>query len=118
MTSESKDTLGRASMRGNRSRVHRPETVRCEAQGNYTHFYLKDSKKITVSKTLKEYEALFNDNRFFFRLHQSHLINLNYMERYDKKDGGAVIMKDKSALPVAVRKKNDLLKLLESICVF
>ncbi|HYG39895.1 MAG TPA: LytTR family DNA-binding domain-containing protein [Cytophagales bacterium] len=91
------------------------DIVRCEADGNYTHFFLKTGQKITVAKTLKEYEKLLNESRLFFRLHNSHIINLNYMDRFDKKDGGTVVMKDKSIVPVSTRKKNELLMLLETI---
>lgn len=91
------------------------DIIRCEADGNYTHFFLKNKQKITVSKTLKEYEKLLNEQNYFFRLHNSHIINLNYMERFDKKDGGIVVMKDKSMIPVAIRKRNELLMLLETI---
>ena len=51
----------------------------------------------------------------FFRIHQSHLINLKYIDHFSKLDGGAVIMKDNTALPVARRKKEDFMKLLEMI---
>lgn len=91
------------------------DIIRCEADGNYTHFFLKNLQKITVSKTLKEYEKLLNQNNFFFRLHNSHIINLNYMDRFDKRDGGIVVMKDKSLIPVAIRKRTELLMLLETI---
>jgi two-component system, LytTR family, response regulator len=88
------------------------EIIRCEAKGNYTQFFLSDKRKIMVSKTLKEYEN-FLTKYGFFRLHNSHLININFIERLDKKEGGVIIMKDKSALPVSVRRKDALLKLLE-----
>ena len=51
----------------------------------------------------------------FYRIHQSHLINLKYIDHYSKTDGGAVVMKDNSNLPVARRKKESFLKLLEMI---
>lgn len=90
------------------------EIIRCEAEGNYTHFFLANGTKIMISTTLKEYEELLIQYQFY-RLHQSHLINLNQVDRFDKKNGGAIIMKDKSLVPVAVRKKDKLLQLLESL---
>ncbi len=88
--------------------------VRCEADRNYTSFFLNDDKKILVSKTLKEYETLLSANQFF-RVQQSHLINLNYVERFDKKNGGSVVMKDGSEVPLSPAKKDLFFKVLESI---
>lgn len=88
--------------------------VRCESEANYTHFYLTDGRHIMVSRTLKEYDQLFACQSFF-RAHQSHLINLCHFDRYEKKEGGIVYMKDGSVLPVAVRKKEALMEVLESL---
>ncbi|MEQ9402516.1 MAG: LytTR family DNA-binding domain-containing protein [Cyclobacteriaceae bacterium] len=87
------------------------DIVRCESETNYTKFFLVDGRKLTISKTLKEYDALFQDQSFF-RAHQSHLINLVHFDRYEKKEGGIVHMKDGSTLPVAVRKKEALMEAL------
>jgi two-component system, LytTR family, response regulator len=90
------------------------DIVRCESDGNYTYFFTIDGKKILVSTTIKEYEEMLSGFHFF-RTHQSHLVNTNFIERFDKKDGGSVIMKDNSSIPVAVRKKEALLSLLSRI---
>ncbi len=84
------------------------EVIRCEADVNYTRFYLTNGNKILVAKTLKEYEELLSDQGFF-RVHQSHLINLKFIDSFDKKDGGYLILKDKSRLPVASSKRSQLL---------
>lgn len=90
------------------------DIVRCESEGNYTKFFLSDGRKITITKTLKEYDQLFKDHHFF-RAHQSHLINLIHFDRYEKKEGGIVHMKDGSVLPVAVRKRDMLMTALENL---
>ncbi len=90
------------------------DIIRCEADGNYTKFYIIGGKKIHVSTTLKEYEDLLLPYKFF-RTHQSHLANINQIERYEKKDGGYLIMKDGASVPVSVRKKELLLIELEKI---
>ena len=84
--------------------------IRCESDGSYTSFFLKKDKKLLVSKNLKEYEDLLTDYGFF-RAHHSHLININYIERFHKADGGIIYMSDQSEIPVSVRKKERLLKL-------
>lgn len=86
--------------------------VRCESDRNYTSFFLNDDKKILVSKTLKEYEVLLAANKFF-RVQQSHLVNLNYVERFDKKNGGSVVMKDGSEVPLSPAKRDLFFKELE-----
>jgi two-component system LytT family response regulator len=90
------------------------EIIRCEADRNYTSFFINGGKKILVSNTLKEYDEMLSSVHFF-RTHQSHLVNINFIERYDKKEGGLLIMKDKSEVPVSVRRKELLLSLLEKI---
>jgi len=84
----------------------------CESDNNYTNFYLKDGRKILVSKTLKEYDEMLTPFRFF-RIHKSHMINLAYLERYRKGEGGSVIMEDGTELEVSRRRKEDFMQALQ-----
>ncbi|NBU91924.1 MAG: DNA-binding response regulator [Flavobacteriia bacterium] len=90
------------------------EIVRCEADKNYTFFYLNNGKKILVSRTLKDFELLLA-NHGFFRVQQSHLINIDYIDRYDKIEGGSVIMKDGASVPLSTAKKEQFFQLLENL---
>ncbi len=90
------------------------EIVRLESESNYTSVYLADNKKLLVSKPLKEYSDILED-RNFFRAHQSHLINLDFFELYEKQDGGYIVLKDGTNIPVSKRKKNLLFELLEQL---
>ncbi|MFT7250526.1 MAG: two-component system LytT family response regulator [Flavobacterium sp.] len=90
------------------------DIIRCESEDNYTKFYIKNSKPVLISKTLKEYEELLTEHGFE-RIHQSHLINLNYLKSYIKKDGGYVIMADESHLPISQRKRERLQEILKTI---
>ena len=90
------------------------DIIRCESEDNYTKFYIKNSKPILISKTLKEYEELLTEHGFE-RIHQSHLINLAYLKSYIKKDGGYVIMADNANLPISQRKKERLQELLKTL---
>jgi two-component system LytT family response regulator len=90
------------------------DIIRCESEDNYTKFYIKNSKPILISKTLKEYEELLVEHGFE-RIHQSHLINLQYLKSYIKKDGGYVVMADGNHLPISQRKKERLQELLKTI---
>lgn len=88
--------------------------VRCEADRNYTTFFLNTGNKIVVSKTLKEYEGILSCYNFL-RVQQSHLINLDYVDRYDKVDGGHVVMKDNSQIPLSPSKRDQFFNILENI---
>ncbi len=90
------------------------DIIHCEADNNYTTFYLVSGEKIVISKGLKEYEDLL-EGHGFFRVHQSHLINMNFILRFDKRDGGYVILTDKSTIPVSQRKKQKLLEFFEGL---
>ncbi len=94
--------------------VNVQDIIRCESDRNYTYFYFIDGKKLFVSKTLKEFDEILNEYGFF-RPHQSHLVNMNYIHRYEKHGGSYLIMKDNSKIPVASRKKNQLLELFKII---
>ena len=88
--------------------------IRCEADRNYTSFYLTGGKKILVSKTLKDYETLLSGHNFL-RVQQSHLINLDFVSRYDKGNGGCVVMKDDSEVPLSPAKRDIFFKILENL---
>lgn len=90
------------------------EIIRLESDNNYTQVFLNGGKMLTVSKTLKEYSDILEE-RGFFRVHQSHLINLNYFELFEKQDGGYIVLKDGSQIPVSKRKKQVLLSFLETL---
>ncbi|MCH8332257.1 MAG: response regulator transcription factor, partial [Bacteroidetes bacterium] len=68
------------------------DIIRCEADGSYTHIFLANKDKITVSKILKEFEGLLTEYNFL-RVHQSHLINLEHIKKYVSAKGGQIVMK-------------------------
>jgi two-component system LytT family response regulator len=90
------------------------DIIRCQSNINYTTIYLKTNQKITVSKTLKEFEELLSDYNFY-RVHNSHLINLAYIKKYNKGKGGVVAMSDHSEVEVSSRRKEGFLKKLSEI---
>jgi two-component system LytT family response regulator len=85
------------------------DIIHLEANSNYTNIYLINKIKITASKTLKEFEELLPED-IFFRTHHSHLINLNYIKRYIKGDGGQIELQNGSVVDVSRRKKEEFLK--------
>lgn len=87
------------------------DIVHCESNVNYTTFFLKDKQKLLVAKTLKEFEEMLSGYNFY-RVHNSHLINLAYIKNYNKGKGGSVLMEDGSEIEVSTRRKEDFLKRL------
>jgi len=84
--------------------VHIREVQRLEAEDNYTHIFLKDGKKLTASKTIKWYEDLL-ESLNFYRVHKSHVINLNYMTKYVKGEGGYLMMEDGKKIDISRRRR-------------
>lgn len=87
---------------------HLPDLIRCEAEKNYTTFYFKNSKPITVSRTIKFYEDLL-EKKGFVRIHASHLINIRELKNYFRGNGGYVIMSDDTKIDVSKTRKEDFL---------
>ena len=85
--------------------------ISCESDSNYTIVLLKDKQKLVVSRTLKDIEEMLEDHSFA-RVHHSHLVNLNEIEKYMKGEGGYLIMSDGSSIDVSRSKKETLLKKL------
>ena len=88
------------------------DIIRCESDVNYTTIYTNDKRSLVVSKTLKWFETLLQ-NAGFFRIHNSHLINLSYIKKYTKGKGGYVTLSDDSNIEVSTRKKEGFIKALE-----
>lgn len=82
--------------------------IRLESDSNYTNIFLKDGRKILVSKTLKSMEKKLQGFSFL-RVHKTHLINLTELNRYIRGDGGTVILKDEAIIPVSRMHKAELL---------
>ena len=93
--------------------VNIADIIRCKSDNNYTTFYFNDNSKILVSKTLKHYADMLKEVSFL-RVHQTHLVNIKYIKEFIKSDGGYLILKDKSNIPVSVRKRNEVLEMLNS----
>jgi two-component system, LytTR family, response regulator len=83
--------------------------ISCESDRNYTWLLLKNKHKLVVSRTLKEIEEVL-ENHFFARVHHSHLVNLNEINKYVKGEGGYLVMSDGSTVNVSRNRKEELLK--------
>jgi two-component system LytT family response regulator len=89
--------------------VETEDIIYLEANSNYTCFYLTNNAKITVAKTIKDFEELLPAS-IFIRIHHSYIINKNLVAKYLNGKGGQVVMKNGIVLDVARRKKEEFLK--------
>lgn len=85
--------------------VETDQIIRCEADRNYTCFILNGGKNVLIPRTLKSYEEILVPAGFF-RIHNSHLINIQYIGEYRRrKKGGIVFLKDGTEIPVSESRK-------------
>lgn len=84
----------------------------CMAEGTYTKFYLQNGNPVMVSKNLKEYENIL-EPLGFIRTHHSYLVNPAKIIRFDKSDGGSLVLDGNCTVPLSQRKKDFVLGVLE-----
>jgi two-component system, LytTR family, response regulator len=84
----------------------------CESSGNYTQFFMADKTTILVSRQLGDYEKLLPATDFM-RIHDKHIINLQYIKEYRKGSGGEVVLENGATLAVAARRKDEFLSLFD-----
>jgi two-component system LytT family response regulator len=90
--------------------IYTEQIICCEANDNYTHFFLKNKNKIIACRTLKEIEEQLQGFPFFIRVHNSYLVNLNEVTRYIRGEGGYLVMSDGTSVNVSRSRKESLLK--------
>lgn len=86
------------------------EIIRCEADDNYSHIFLKNQTKITACRSLKEMEDQFQNFSSFIRVHHSYIVNLNEVNKYVRGDGGYLVMSDGAIVNVSRSRKDALMK--------
>ena len=86
--------------------------IRIESDNCYTTVVRANQKNIVLSKTIKKFEEILDEKRFV-RLHNSHIINIEHLLKFDRRDGGFVVMSDRSTVPVSRRRHQLLLTRLE-----
>lgn len=90
--------------------VKTDDIITCEADNNYTYLHLKNKRKITACRTLKEVEEQLESFTSFLRVHHSYIVNLNEVTKYVRGDGGYLTMSDGSMIDVSRSRKAALLK--------
>jgi len=87
------------------------DIIRCESDSNNTRFILDGEKPVFVTKTLKHYERMLKEHHFI-RVHQSHLVNLRHVVEFKKVDSGYLRLTNGDEVPVASRKRAEVVELL------
>lgn len=100
------------SLVGKTKYVNMVDILYCKSDGNYTEIFLKNNEKEMLSKNLKEFEASTSSD--FFRVHNSYLVNINYIREFVKSDGGYIVLRDGTHIPVSRSRKSELLEVLNS----
>ena len=90
------------------------DILRIEADDNYSHIFTAGDQRFTVSKTIKHYEDML-DGENFFRVHKSHIINLDYVKKFVKGDGGYVVMNDGREITVSRRRRPSFTERMRSM---
>lgn len=80
--------------------VNLSDITHCEADNSYTRFFLADGERVLVSKTLKEYADMLIPQGFL-RTHQSYLVNMAYIKSWIREDGGCLLLKDNTKIPIS-----------------
>jgi len=93
--------------------VDTDDIISIESDQNYSRFHLVDGEPIFVSRTMKDYSSML-DERNFYRIHQSYIINLQHIKRYNRGEN-ICIMSDGSKIPVSYRKKDELFTLFKTL---
>jgi two-component system LytT family response regulator len=94
--------------------VDMQDITHCESDGCYTSVHLSVGDKIIISKNLGEFEEMLGESGFY-RVHKSYLINLMHIKRFEKQEGGYIILTGDDKVPVASRKREELMELFEKL---
>lgn len=93
--------------------VQSDEIIRCESDNNYTIIHFRDTSKILVSKTLKDFDEILTPLSFV-RCHQSHLVNTKFINKYTKFPNPVLLLTDGAAIPISARKKEAVERIVKN----
>lgn len=88
------------------------EIIYCQSNDNYTTLQLKNGEKVMASKTMKHFEDILAPLGFI-RPHQSYIINAKFIEQYNKRDGGFLVLTDGTSIPVSRHRKEEILTMFK-----
>ena len=86
-----------------------------KAEGSYTNIFLADNSSLLVSKNLKHFEYILSNINHFVRIHRSYIANINYIKKIVRKEGGILLLENKSELPVSEDKMDMIIDVLQQM---
>jgi two-component system LytT family response regulator len=86
-----------------------------KAEGSYTHIFFEDNSSLLVSKNLKHFEYILSSIHHFVRIHRSYIANINYVKKIVRKEGGILLLENKTELPVAEDKMDRIIDALQKL---
>lgn len=95
--------------------VNFEDIILLKADGMYTRVSIQNASEILISKPLKHFVELLDNISTFYRPHRSYLINLKYIQEYNKKDGGYIIMDNNESVSISKDKKVEFLTIVQNI---
>ena len=104
------ETLSITTTKG-KTIIQQSDIYRIEASGNYTIFHIHNQKQVIASYSMADFENKLNTEKFL-RVHKSHIINLQYIGKYTRGDGGSLTLHDGTEIPVSRSRKEELIKIL------
>ncbi len=94
--------------------IHIEDIIYLEASGNCTVLYFNDGTRYLDTRTLKIYEGILNPS-IFYRIHKSHIINLEYLKEYLNEDGHFAVLKNGKLLSVARNRVSTFVRTLKGL---
>lgn len=86
-----------------------------DADGSYTHMVMSNGDQHLVSKSLANFEEVLADNPLFFRSHKSSLVNLSFIKKYIRGEGGELILMNDKSIVLSRNKKQEFLNFFKKI---
>lgn len=86
----------------------------CKSDGNYTTLFLENGKKYLYSKKIKDVYEIFNSDEII-RVHQSYLVNINYVKEYVKSEGYYLVLENNKTIPVSKPNRAYILQAIKNI---
>ena len=88
------------------------DIIRIESISYYSKLFLVNGQVTLVTRLLKDFEELLTPYQFF-RVHNSHLVNLRYIRKFSRSEGGQVVMENGDVVDVSRRRREEFLKYLQ-----
>lgn len=84
--------------------VDKKDIINLEATDGYTTIHLTGNRKYLSSKNIKVYEEKL-DETMFFRIHKSHIINIeHHLKEFHRTGGNVAILSNEIEVPISRRK--------------